>query len=244
MTNKAQTTTARIRGWISYANVTATIAVFLGMSGAAFAVTTAPKNSVTSVSIKDGEVRTPDVRTAAVTNPKVASNAITAGKVANGSLTGADVKDDSLSGNDVDEDSLGRVPQAVSSLNSGALGEIPPSGYAKSRLEPVRLVGGDGNPDFEGNWKNYGPYQEAGFYKDEFGVVHLTGVLDPPNTADTMFTLPVGYRPVHSLELFATMADFDEIMTVGVGHDGRVDAGQSHDQIVVLDGISFRAGEN
>src|SRR5215218_125064 len=76
----------RLRNWITYGNVTATIAVFLAMSGVAAAVTLAPKNSVTSASIKDGEVKTPDVRGGAVTGAKIAANSGGSGKVIDGSL--------------------------------------------------------------------------------------------------------------------------------------------------------------
>jgi hypothetical protein len=120
----------RLRSWLTYGNVTATIAVFLAMSGAAVAVTTAPRNSVISSSIKDGEVRSADVRGGAVTRAKLGTNAVSGGKVLNGSLTGADVKDDSigeldirngsLSGTDVQDGSISGLDVTESSL-----GEVP-----------------------------------------------------------------------------------------------------------------------
>ncbi len=66
----------RIKKWFSYSNLVATFAIVMAMGGAAYAVSKAPKNSVTSPSIR------------------------------NGAITGKDVKDDSLSGADVDEKSL------------------------------------------------------------------------------------------------------------------------------------------
>jgi hypothetical protein len=61
---------------LSFANVMASVAVFLALGGAAFAAQQAAKNSVTSASIK------------------------------NGAVTGKDVKDDSLTGADVNEGTL------------------------------------------------------------------------------------------------------------------------------------------
>jgi hypothetical protein len=61
----------RIAGRFSYANVMATIAVFLALGGGAYAVT-AKKNSVKSKSIKDGQVLTADLGSGAVTKPKLA----------------------------------------------------------------------------------------------------------------------------------------------------------------------------
>jgi hypothetical protein len=50
---------ARIRSHLTYANVMATIAVFIALGGGAYAVYTAPKNSVVTKSIKDGAVTYP-----------------------------------------------------------------------------------------------------------------------------------------------------------------------------------------
>lgn len=112
------------------ANVMAAAALFLAMSGVAAAVTLAPKNSVTSGSIKDGEVRTADVRTGAVTRPKLAPNAVNGGRVANGSLTGADLKDNSVGDADVRNDSLSGADIQDGSISGydvteSSLGEVP-----------------------------------------------------------------------------------------------------------------------
>jgi len=52
---------AGIRSRLTYANVMATVAAFLALGGAAWAVAIAPKNSVVSKSIKNGEVRNKDL---------------------------------------------------------------------------------------------------------------------------------------------------------------------------------------
>lgn len=50
-------------------------------------------------------------------------------------------------------------------------------------------------PTFLNSWVDFGsPYDTAGYYKDEFGVVHLKGMVKS-GTAATVFTLPAGYRP-------------------------------------------------
>lgn len=108
--------TRRLKNTLTYGNVTATIAVFLAMSGAAVAVTTAPTNSVTSASIRDGAVRTADVGGGAVTPPKIAANAVRGGRVLDGSLSGADIRDESLSGRDFGGDSLSGAEIANDSL--------------------------------------------------------------------------------------------------------------------------------
>lgn len=56
-------------------------ALFVALGGAAYAVTTAPKNSVVSASIRNGEVGTADL----------ADNGVTGAKVKDGSLDSSDV---------------------------------------------------------------------------------------------------------------------------------------------------------
>ena len=49
-------------------------------------------------------------------------------------------------------------------------------------------------PTLQGLWINYGaPHENAGYYKDALGIVHLKGLIR--NGTGLMFTLPVGYRP-------------------------------------------------
>ena len=72
----------RIRGRLTYANVMATVAVFIALGGGAYAATTLPRNSVGSTQIKKGAVR----------NSDLASNAVTSRKVKNGSLLPSDFK--------------------------------------------------------------------------------------------------------------------------------------------------------
>src|SRR5436309_3648591 len=80
---------ARFRPRFTYANVMATVAVFLALGGGAYAVTAIPKNSVGT--------------------PQLKNNAVISAKV----------KDNSLTGADVNEAKLGRVPSAKNALNAG-----------------------------------------------------------------------------------------------------------------------------
>ena len=71
----------RARGRLSYANVVATLALFLAIGGGTFAVASAlKKNSVKSKQIKNGKVK----------NVDLADDAVDAAKVADGSLLSAD----------------------------------------------------------------------------------------------------------------------------------------------------------
>lgn len=100
----------------SYANVTATVALFIALGGGAYAATTAPKDSVTSKSVRNGSLKGKDVRSNSLTSAEIeesslgvvpaATRATSAAGVAANSITGASVVDNSLGGGDIDESSL------------------------------------------------------------------------------------------------------------------------------------------
>src|ERR1044072_1218887 len=66
----------RLRARLTYANVTATLALFIALGGGAYAVIKLPKNSVKSKQIKDGQVKNADLAAGAVSGEKVAAGAI------------------------------------------------------------------------------------------------------------------------------------------------------------------------
>jgi hypothetical protein len=134
---------SRVRKWLTYGNVTATIAIFLAMSGAAVAVTTAPKNSVTSASIKDGEVRSADVRDGAVTAAKIRSDSVGSGKAIDGSLNSADIRDDSLDQRDLGASSVGNTELADNSVGSSKIqpGEVTSTDISDSGILSQDIVG-------------------------------------------------------------------------------------------------------
>lgn len=51
-------------------------------------------------------------------------------------------------------------------------------------------------PTLTNSWVNFGGgYENAGYYKDRHGIVHLRGLVKSGTTATAIFTLPTGYRP-------------------------------------------------
>jgi hypothetical protein len=79
----------RLRRHLTYANVMASIAVFVALGGSAVAATLA-KNSVKSRQIAPGAVKTSELARGAVRNSDIARNAVTTSKVRNGSLRAGD----------------------------------------------------------------------------------------------------------------------------------------------------------
>jgi hypothetical protein len=57
---------ARLRSRLSYANITATLALFIALGGTGYAAITLPNNSVTSKQIRRGAVRSSEIRNKAI----------------------------------------------------------------------------------------------------------------------------------------------------------------------------------
>jgi hypothetical protein len=110
-------------------NVIGYVALFFALTGGAYAVTHAPRNSVTSKSVKNSSLKGTDVR--------------------DGSITGADVGDDSITGTDVNESTLtGLNADLLDGADSSAY--IGPRAYGQVNTNAVlsrsKGVAGVGNP--------------------------------------------------------------------------------------------------
>ncbi len=75
----------------SPAMIVALFALVVSMSAGAYAVVIAPKNSVVSKSIKNGQVKTKDLKANAVKGPQVKDGSLTGADIADGSINLADL---------------------------------------------------------------------------------------------------------------------------------------------------------
>jgi hypothetical protein len=84
-------------------NVVGYVAVFLALSGSAYAVDgpLPGQNQVGSADIIDNEVKSSDIGTGQVKNADVAAQTIKSGTIGNGSVQGIDVLDDTLTDDDI-----------------------------------------------------------------------------------------------------------------------------------------------
>ena len=132
---------ARIRARLTYANVMATLALFVALGGGAYAAVKLPANSVGSKQLKPNAVTTPKLRAAVVTRPKLAANSVDGSKVVDGSLTGADINLGTLSA------SVARV-KTVTATGSSRDGSIStaslPIDGATAACDPGLVVVGGG----------------------------------------------------------------------------------------------------
>lgn len=111
--------------------------------------------------------------------------------------------------------------------------------------EAYRRVGGNGQPDFQNGWSDFPAglaLEDAAFYKDPFGIVHLKGAIMGGANGTTAFTLPAGYKPA-STQLLpgangGTTASFVRILSTGEVQP--TCAGGDCGFSVNLDGLTFR----
>jgi hypothetical protein len=232
----------------SPALVISLVALFVSLGGAGYAAVT-----ITGKNVKNSSLTGKDVK----------NSSLTGSDVKNSSLAGRDIKNDSLTGSDVSEGSLGKVPSAGSADSAGSagsagsansLGGQPASAYAtKSGTEAVRLVGTPGNPGFGDNWGDTDPpgsgnFQQVGFWKDQFGIVHLQGDATRSGGTETdIFALPPGYRPsaFENFPVFAangTAAGIAVLPTAGDVPGAVRLLGAPDVTLIGLGGVTFRAG--
>src|SRR4051794_3137077 len=77
----------RIRSKLSYANVTASLALFIALGGTSYAVTQLPANSVGPKQIRKGAVGKSELRRAAVTSKAIRENGVALDDIAPGART-------------------------------------------------------------------------------------------------------------------------------------------------------------
>lgn len=225
-------TTKSMLGFLSH-NTIALIALFVALGGTAYAATALPRNSV----------GTPQLKNYAVTTAKINQKTIAA-----------------LKGN------TGPVGPAGSAGPVGPAGPAGPQGTAGSNASLADVAAGGAltghypSPQlaapetlqsitFENGWHDYGlANNPTRYYKDPFGIVHLSGGMSGGTLHGTAFTLPGGYRP-SGIALFAVLS------TDSSGGGGNIvpasffisSTGQAYVQnggnnaFVSLEGITFRA---
>ena len=151
---------------LSYANVIATIALFVALGGAAVAAGL-PKNSVGAKQLKNGAVTTAKLKRAAVTSGKIAPKAVSAGKLganavlpgnlgdgiittnklSDGAVIASKIKNSVVTTNKLNNNAVTTAKLADGSVTLGKLADnvAPLLGTLKSgqTLRGVFVVGGD-----------------------------------------------------------------------------------------------------
>jgi hypothetical protein len=206
----------RIRSRLTYANVTATIALFLALGGGAYATTQINGTLIKKNSVPGNRInkKTFVAKATFATNASHAAradNATNASHTASADNAGHAASADSA-GHAASADSAGHATSADSAGHADTAGGAPPTGAAGGALagnypnpsltapEAIHLVGAPGEPPFAAGASNSSGTAHVGFYKDGFGLVHLEGSADAGTPTAEIFTLPAGYRPGGQLD--------------------------------------------
>jgi hypothetical protein len=200
-----------IRERLTYANVVATLALFLVLSGGV------------AIAATGGSFILGKPNSASSTS---SLSAATNGKALQVTNMGTGAAATALGLNTAN----GHPPFTVSSgarvanLNADKLDGLSSAAFVKTASEPVHVVDAPGEPGFQNNYTNYGSgFSTVGFYKDSTGIVHLRGTLKKlSGTFDgsAVFTLPAGYRPPQILSLPAATDSGSGALQIGT--DGSV----------------------
>jgi hypothetical protein len=115
----------RLRSKLTYANVMATIAVFMVLTGIGFAVAKLPKGSVGKRQLKNGAVTKKKLRNSAVTSAKIHRGAVGRSDLANGAVGSGKISNSAVITKKIANGAVTRVkvnPSAIpflGTLNSG-----------------------------------------------------------------------------------------------------------------------------
>jgi len=246
----------------SPALVVAITALVVAMAGTAFAATQLPKNSVgtkqlkkdavTGAKVKNGSLAGSDINVASLGKVPSAGNAERANlaekaNLADSAKTAQNADRAATAGHATTADSAIDADHAVAADSASS---IPQAG-------PIRIVGATGEPPFLNGSENRvfplagGEYQQAGFYKDAAGIVHLEGIVIP-GTVDPavglLFELPPGYRPAPGKFVAFQPTSTQSVLIGGTGSkietvstSGMVFVPNPSGAPVPLSGISFLA---
>jgi hypothetical protein len=148
----------RLISRFSYANVMATVAVFVALSGSSYAAFV-----VTGKQIRDDSITSADIRNRSVTGTDIRNNSLTSADIKNGYVTGADIRDKSLTAADFDGP-VGAGPKGDASASGpkgekGDAGAVGPKGETGTTgaVGPKGESGTTGDPGATGEPGDTGP---------------------------------------------------------------------------------------
>ena len=182
-------------------------------------------------------------------------------------LTGKQIKNGSIARKDLSTGVRAELSESAKPGPQGPAGPAGPQGPAGAKgangavpvpEAPKRIT------SFLNDWVQFGLVSTdypVTYWKDGFGVVHLSGGLKDGTVSDgvasvPIFTLPAGYRPatVQYVPVVSTGGAPDYVPVGGAyleicgaasfcaGHAGEVAVFGADNDYVSLDGITFRAG--
>lgn len=254
---------AHRRPSLSYANVMATLAMFVALGGIGYAAAKLPRDSVGAKQIKADAVRASEQAPNSVNGSNVINGSLGGDEIVPQSLGGGAIADGSLGGDEIADGSLGGDEIADSSLGgakiaSGAIAthHLADDSVTRAKMAPAEL----NTPTLE-DCAPGTPWQPVSglpprYWKDNENVVHLQGAVScsAEITGASIFQIPrfVGdsYDPVGAQEVvrfgslgagqsIAQIAIVQNTFTTGVLYDAGSNA--NTEDYVSLDGLTYLA---
>lgn len=94
---------------------------------------------------------------------------------------------------------------------------------------------------FSAGWVNYGSgYEDAGYFKDPWGIVHVVGLIKSGTVNNVAFTLPGGYRPIKRL-MFSGIDGAGVAQRIDVAANGDIIPVAGNNAFFSLSQINFKA---
>jgi hypothetical protein len=87
---------ARLRSRLNYANVVASLALFVALGGTAAAVATLPRDSVGALQIRKDAVRSPEIRKDAVRSPEIERDAVRSPEIKADAIRTSELQDEGV----------------------------------------------------------------------------------------------------------------------------------------------------
>jgi hypothetical protein len=215
---------------LSYANVMATLALFVALGGVGYAAVKLPKDSVRSKQIKEDAVKASELAPDSVDGSHITSAGVGGDEIANGSVDGGDIGDFAV----------GSVQLAEGAVTEAKL-DTPASFTSAGLPDAFGTCAGVGD-----SWGSFSPdvNNSVEYYRDPTGIVHLRGIAVRCGAAGgTIFTLPAGYRPGKQ-EIHAAWSSGANAVRLQIQGNGVVEplpaAIVPAGSWLSLDGITFR----
>ena len=105
--------TRGLRARLSYANVTASLALFVALGGTALAAVTLPRDSVGSPQIRTDAVRSPEIAKDAVRSPEIAKDAVRSPEIKAEAIRSSEIRDNGVRLADIADGARGALQTSV-----------------------------------------------------------------------------------------------------------------------------------
>jgi len=242
----------RVRERLTYANVMATLALFVALGGAGYAAVKLPRNSVGPKQIKEDAVKASEQAPNSVAGGNLIDESVGGDDVAEGAIGSSELANGAVGGDDIGDGIIGSSEIANGGVTSEDLGG---SSVTASKLNAPASFTTAGLPDAFGtcagvgdSWGSFSPdvNNSVSYYRDPFGIVHLRGIAVRCGAAGTtILTLPAGYRPDRQ-QIPTVWSQNTGAWRLSIGGNGAVEpfpaAGVPAGTWISLDSVTFRCG--